>query len=275
MSTSTIGIIDKKGKIEGIYCHNEGHIGYTGVILDTFYNTEEKVKELISLGSISLLGFEIPKVEINFEDYENNLCTKYRNYYTIVLDKKEKIKKKSIEDFVLEGIILEDFSYIYFPAEKKWKVIGGVFTKMVDLKKAISLEMEVNELEKDSYIGDNIDDKAEEELKEFDEIVKQIPIWKKAIEDNFAEIKNNPENHYTDKFSYKEFLDFSKYFYDEDEDEMYTIQKVDFQNETVELKNKTKDIKKKPIINLIYDVFSLRYGLTNPSKLRQWKRFEK
>lgn len=46
-------------KSKGIYCHSDGYIENVGFILQTFYNTPEKVDALLALGDISRLGYEI------------------------------------------------------------------------------------------------------------------------------------------------------------------------------------------------------------------------
>lgn len=59
MSTrSKIAIRRKDGSFQGIYCHFDGYLNYTGEILDKFYDTTEKVEKLISLGNLAKLGFK-------------------------------------------------------------------------------------------------------------------------------------------------------------------------------------------------------------------------
>lgn len=59
MSTrSKIAIRRKDGSLQGIYCHFDGYLGYVGEILEKFYDTTEKVEELISLGNLTKLGFK-------------------------------------------------------------------------------------------------------------------------------------------------------------------------------------------------------------------------
>lgn len=53
---STIWITNEDGSRDGIYCHNDGYPDGVGSILAKFYNTEEKIRELIDLGDISYLG---------------------------------------------------------------------------------------------------------------------------------------------------------------------------------------------------------------------------
>lgn len=56
MSTrSRIGMVNKDGSVTSIYCHFDGYPSNNGAILLKHYKTAKKVKELISLGSISSL----------------------------------------------------------------------------------------------------------------------------------------------------------------------------------------------------------------------------
>lgn len=59
MSTrSKIAIRRKDGSLQGIYCHFDGYLNYAGEILEKFYDTTEKVENLISLGNLAKLGFK-------------------------------------------------------------------------------------------------------------------------------------------------------------------------------------------------------------------------
>lgn len=61
MSThSQIGILNRDKSITSIYCHWDGYLDHVGRILKEYYDTEEKVKELIALGSLSTL---YPKIK--------------------------------------------------------------------------------------------------------------------------------------------------------------------------------------------------------------------
>jgi hypothetical protein len=53
--------MEKDGSLRSIYCHWDGYLAYNGVILATSYDTEEKVRELISLGGISSLNETLDK----------------------------------------------------------------------------------------------------------------------------------------------------------------------------------------------------------------------
>ena len=50
---STIGVLNTDGSVTAVYCHWDGYPEHNGKILMENYTTEEKVRELIGLGSIS------------------------------------------------------------------------------------------------------------------------------------------------------------------------------------------------------------------------------
>lgn len=57
MSTrSLIAMQIEENQYRTIYCHSDGYLTYNGAMLLDYYNTPEKVKELIDLGSISFLA---------------------------------------------------------------------------------------------------------------------------------------------------------------------------------------------------------------------------
>ena len=69
---SNIGILNEDGTITAIYCHWDGYPEGVGLTLVNHYPDEDKVRHLISLGSISVLGEEVePPVPIT-DDIDNN-----------------------------------------------------------------------------------------------------------------------------------------------------------------------------------------------------------
>lgn len=60
---STIGILYEDGKIDYIYAHWDGYPSHNGRILLEHYKDTQKVKDLISLGDVSILDKEISKPE--------------------------------------------------------------------------------------------------------------------------------------------------------------------------------------------------------------------
>ena len=52
---STIGIENEDGTIDAIYCHWDGYLEGVGKILKESYNSEQKIRELLSYGNVSSL----------------------------------------------------------------------------------------------------------------------------------------------------------------------------------------------------------------------------
>jgi hypothetical protein len=60
MSTnSTIAIKNENGSFTSVYCHWDGYPEYVGRILALHFNTPEKIRELLALGTISQLAPDI------------------------------------------------------------------------------------------------------------------------------------------------------------------------------------------------------------------------
>ena len=53
---SIIGQVQTNGKIKTIYCHWDGYLEGVGQTLANYYDTDEKVSELVALGDLSTLG---------------------------------------------------------------------------------------------------------------------------------------------------------------------------------------------------------------------------
>jgi hypothetical protein len=68
---STIGIQNDDKTIDYIYCHWDGYPANNGVLLLNNYNTEDKIRELIALGSISSLGNRIEPSENEKHSFNN------------------------------------------------------------------------------------------------------------------------------------------------------------------------------------------------------------
>lgn len=84
---STIGVLNSDGTVEAVYCHWDGYPEHNGRILVNHYNTESKVRELLSYGGISCLReqigvqrpfslWDLDPERHNAADYEH-MCTFY------------------------------------------------------------------------------------------------------------------------------------------------------------------------------------------------------
>lgn len=115
---STISIHKKDGQILSVYCHWDGYYEYNGVILFNFYDTADKVKKLISYGSISSLGTEIGKKHDFMKQYYG--CTFYHR------DRRE---EKDIQVYDIysnvnpyTNIEEEEYNYMFVEDKNEWLV---------------------------------------------------------------------------------------------------------------------------------------------------------
>ncbi len=132
MSTRSAIILKlKDGTYSGIYCHSDGYISGVGKVLQEHYKTYDKVKELISLGSISQLCPNITPTtkEHNFNHPEKGVVIAYHR------DRGEDWKHvKPINGNTIEKVAnMIDNEYVYV-FDGKWTVNDE------DLKKAITDE---------------------------------------------------------------------------------------------------------------------------------------
>ncbi len=72
MSTNArIGIKISGTKMVSIYSHWDGYPSWVGEKLLKYFNTEEKVKELLSMGNVSIMGDKIGE-KVNFDTFKSN-----------------------------------------------------------------------------------------------------------------------------------------------------------------------------------------------------------
>jgi hypothetical protein len=119
---SNIGILNQDGIVDYIYCHYDGYIDHNGKTLNEYYNTEEKVRELISLGDMNALT----------ETIDSSIFYKR--------DKGEilKIYKTSYVDYTKE--YFEEYVYLFTPGQG-WEVREYGSSHWTDLNDAINNKM--------------------------------------------------------------------------------------------------------------------------------------
>lgn len=111
MSTrSIIGYKMDNGKIRNIYCHYDGYLSYNGRILLESYNTLDKVKELVSHGSLSYLESKVNPIGNNhtFGTPESGVCVYYGR------DRGEDWEQVKYNDNTLEELLDGGLSYIEY-----------------------------------------------------------------------------------------------------------------------------------------------------------------
>lgn len=51
--------------IDSVFCHYDGYLSYTGILLYTIYNNENKIRELLSYGNMKSLHKDLPDSQSN------------------------------------------------------------------------------------------------------------------------------------------------------------------------------------------------------------------
>ncbi len=118
MSTrSNVGIINADGSVTAIYVHNDGYPSGVGKTLREHYNTEDKVRDLLKLGDLSILG-EVIGEKHNFDahDFTTKWCRAYGR------DRGEKgttaRKHKTVKEAC--SSFDNDYAYLFDPTENRW-----------------------------------------------------------------------------------------------------------------------------------------------------------
>lgn len=115
---SNIGIKNTDGSIEMIYCHWDGYPSHHLPILTEHYNTEDKVRELLALGDISVLD---KRVKPN----ENEAHTFNRPSDGIVIayhrDRGEELHP-AIKYPNLDAALGDREEYVYIFEDNEWRI---------------------------------------------------------------------------------------------------------------------------------------------------------
>ena len=131
MSTrSNIGILNQDGTVDYIYCHFDGYVEHNGQILNEHYTTEGKVRQLIALGDLSVLG-EIIGEKQDFNNRTKGSCLAYGR------DRGEdntEASKCSYVDYTKEHF--EEYVYLFTPG-KGWQVRAYGTNYWADVNEAI------------------------------------------------------------------------------------------------------------------------------------------
>lgn len=114
---SRIGIKNLDGSIESIYCHFDGYPKGVGKVLKEFYTDESKIRELLALGDISILGPELyPTKEHTFQNPEEGVTLAYGR------DRGEK-ETESITHYTIRGFLNVGEEYNYLFQNGVWEIV--------------------------------------------------------------------------------------------------------------------------------------------------------
>lgn len=116
MSTNaTIAINRKDGTRTAIYLHYDGYIEGAGTTLQLAFNTADKVEELLKLGDLSVLNYDLePTEEHDFENPQRGVCIAYHR------DRGEPFRQS-------DGV--NEFNYTFDETEACWFVEKEVFER--------------------------------------------------------------------------------------------------------------------------------------------------
>ena len=118
---STIALEFADGTVQEVYCHWDGYLSHNGAILQEHYLDPFKLRDLIDLGGLSILGPEVgvkrpfdnpgkygsPEY-IAFQNLYANQCTFYTR------DRGERLQVNKFKDYedYLANHMYEEFEYI-------------------------------------------------------------------------------------------------------------------------------------------------------------------
>ena len=138
---SVIAKLNPKTKeIKAVYCHNDGYLEHVGTKLDSYYQNENEVDELLSYGDISSLDKNIGE-KVDFGDYETIRKNKQCVFYNRDRNE-ERITHTSKDDIALLEFAFEtcNAQYVYLYAYGAWYVydnsnkIGNCSYRFVELE---------------------------------------------------------------------------------------------------------------------------------------------
>ncbi len=122
---SNIGILEKNGSVKMSYCHWDGYPSWNGKILLENYNSEEKARSLVDLGSLSSLceNMEPPAgVKHTFDKPVDNVTVAHHR------DRKEKwadckpTKYPSVKE---ARQAMQEYLYLWNVVKGKWVFTDG------------------------------------------------------------------------------------------------------------------------------------------------------
>ena len=135
---SRIAIQNQDGTLNSIYCHWDGYPSHNGAILKESYKEEARVRELISLGSLSSLAPKISADEDtphSFNSPQEGVCVFYGR------DRGEEevgpATHKTLDELIeCAGDSWGEYVYIFNPETSGWSYIDMHSSP----KKALTLE---------------------------------------------------------------------------------------------------------------------------------------
>jgi hypothetical protein len=107
---STIAVEHDDGTISQVYCHWDGYLSWNGVRLAQYYNTYDRVRELISHGDLSSLGKQIGLAHRRDDTtIDREWCTFYHR------DVGEPLRIRQFSDWqqYVDKFTMEQYNYVF------------------------------------------------------------------------------------------------------------------------------------------------------------------
>ena len=123
MSTrSLIGTINEDDSVDTIYCHWGGCPSHHGPLLTQFYNTADRVRDLIALGGISRLAkkLEPTTADHTFNNPENDVVVAYHRDRGEDWEHNKPAHFANIDELI-NSIGWEDYVYLFDVRTKSWQ----------------------------------------------------------------------------------------------------------------------------------------------------------
>jgi hypothetical protein len=110
---SRIGIENENGTISSIYCHFDGYPDGVGATLEEHYSNRQKLRMLINLGDISILGEHVATMdEHSFDNRKEGVTVAYHR------DRGEEKREARIDKSLETFSNYEQYGYVYTKDEK-------------------------------------------------------------------------------------------------------------------------------------------------------------
>ena len=110
---SRIGIENENGTISSIYCHFDGYPDGVGATLEEHYSNKQKLRMLINLGDISILGEQVSTMdEHSFNNRKEGVTVAYHR------DRGEEKREARVDKSLKTFYVSEKYGYVYTKDEK-------------------------------------------------------------------------------------------------------------------------------------------------------------
>ena len=144
-----------------IYCHTDGYLTHAGAVLVDFYNTEQKVDELLEVGDLSVLKERLypnPLYTHTFDERQEGVSVAYGR------DRGEQNAGAKVLCSEAFHVPVHVFEYVYvFDLEQQWKYarVPELELGLKDVKEDLQKEYAAYDMERPKgYYGDLYDEMA-------------------------------------------------------------------------------------------------------------------